>query len=765
MKQYAGQLQGEKFKIRKVRNHHDKKKNKVFCDDIFTFDIETTSAWINEDGKIIRYHPGRSGDYWNNLQAVSLCYIWQFGYNNTVYYGRELTDFRQVLEDLPQDAHCIVWVHNLSWEMHFLQNIFDKMELFARMPHKPMKLVPADFPNIEFRCSYMLTRLSLDAWGKSLGVNKLTGTINYNRIRTPKTKLSGNILKYSEQDCIVVYHGIKEYLKRYETPDKIPLTQTGTVRQDVKKMLLKDPEYHKWIKKLVPHSAKEYSILQSVFAGGYTHANRLHAGMIVEASENPDGVIEHYDFASHYPTQMVARKYPSTPWAYLGHHMPKTVDYENFAYIFHLRFTRIRAKTYNTYIQDVKSACLPCPYAWLPECRDCRKKGKNKCEHCEHKEDADRINEKCNRCRWSRPRKDNGRVISAYQLEIWVTEQDLLTIQETYEYDKMETLDVYRSRKQYLPTKFVDYILQLYANKTTLKGVTEEEQPGAPDLYAQSKQYINSLFGMSVTALCMADVLYDQDTKQWDIDTLTEDDVNATLSEMRSWNPRERRYFLNFSWGCWITAYARRALWVCLQGDNRESERNVLYCDTDSLFIIGHGDFTNYNKWIVEQLDAAMDYHGFDPDRTRPKDPHGKRRQLGIFEKEDDCEAFITLGAKRYLERRMDGKLYLTVSGVNKEAVKCLHGEMENFADGFIFDKDQPAVKKSLHTYIYDQPPITWPDGYQSTAKYGINLRPNGYHLHMTDEYKRLINYAYKFDPTTLPDSFKTHLRGRFTTT
>lgn len=738
MEQYTGQLKGKEFKIRKVRNHHDKKKNKIFCDDIFTFDIETTSAWINDDQQIIRYHPGKSGDYWNNLQAVSLCYIWQFGYNETVYYGRELSDFRLVMEDLPKEARCIVWVHNLSWEFHFLQNIFDEMELFARMPHKPMKMVPADFPNIEFRCSYMLTRLSLDAWGKSLGVHKLTGAFDYNRIRTPKTELSEKILAYSEQDCIVVYHGIKEYLKRYETPDKIPLTQTGTVRQDVKKMLLKDQSYHKWIKKLVPHNAKEYSILQAVFAGGYTHANRLHAGMIVEAADNPDGVIEHYDFASHYPTMMAAFKYPSSPWAYLGHHMPKTVDYDNFAYIFHLRFTRIRARTYNTYIQDVKSVCKPCKYR-----RECKE---------------------CSRCRWSRSRKDNGRVISAYQLEIWVTEQDLLTIQETYEYDKMETLDVYRSRKQYLPKPFVDYVLKLYANKTMLKDVTEEEQPGAPDLYAQSKQYINSLFGMMVTALLMADVLYNQETKQWNIDTLTEEDVNAALTELRSWNPRERRYFLNYSWGCWVTAYARRALWVCLQGDNRESERNVLYCDTDSLFIIGHGDFTKYNKWIVQQLDQAMEYHGFDPDRTRPKDPHGIRRQLGIFEQEDDCEAFITLGAKRYLERRTDGKLYLTVSGVNKDAVECLDDNMENFADGFIFDKDHPAVKKSLHTYIYDQPPLTWPDGYRSSAKYGINLRPNGYHLHMTDEYKRLINYAYKFDPTTLPDSFKTHLRGRFTT-
>lgn len=733
MEEYKGQLKGYDFKIRKKRNHHNKEKNKVFCDDIFTFDIETTSAWINENGSVIKYHKGKPGDYWNGLQAVSLCYIWQFGVNETVYYGRELAEFLEVMADMPKEARCIIWVHNLSWEFHFLQNIFEEMEVFARTPHKPMKMTPAEYENIEFRCTYMLTRLSLETWGKSLGMPKLSGAFDYNRIRTPKTPLNDRILDYSERDCIVVYHGIKDYLKRYETPDKIPLTQTGTVRQEVKRLLLKDQEYHKWIKKLVPHSAKEYNILQKVFAGGYTHANRLRAGTIQEAEDHPDGVIEHYDFTSHYPTMMCAFKYPSSPWAYLGKRKPNNMNFEKYAFIFHVRFHRIHSKTYNTYIQDIKASTKNCPYA------------------------ADR--EECRRCRWSGSRKDNGRVISAFQLEMWITEQDLQTIEETYTYDRMEFLDVYRSRKKYLPKPFIEFILDLYENKTKLKDVGDDEIPGAPDLYAQSKQYINSLFGMIVTALCMADVLYDNESKQWNVDTLTEGMVEDTLYQLRSWSPRERRYFLNYSWGCWVTAYARRMLWRCLLD---AGDRNVIYCDTDSLFILGKADFTEYNNMITRRLDEAMVSNKIPTERTRPKDRHGKSWQLGLFTKEKDCKAFITLGAKRYLEKRFDDKLYLTVSGVNKEAVYCLDGKMENFADGFIFDKDFPAVKKSLHTYIYDQTSIVWPDGYRSNVKYGINLRPNGYHLHMTDEYKKLIGYAFKMDPASLPDAFKTHMRGRF---
>lgn len=736
MQAYTGQLKDFPWKIRHKRSHHSKDKNRSFCDNILTFDIETTSAWVNPSGNVIRYHKGQPGEYWNNLTPLALCYIWQFSVDDTVYYGRELTEFKQLLEDLPKDAEIIIWVHNLSFEMHFLQDIFVNMEIFARQPHKPMKLVPVEFGNIEFRCTYMLTRLSLETWGKSLGMPKKTGDLIYNKIRTPLTSLTDKELGYCERDCIVVYEGIKDYLKRYETQDKIPLTQTGTVRQEVKKMMLADPAYHKRIKRLVPHSAKEYNILQEVFSGGYTHANRIHAGSLIRATEVPGGVIEHYDFTSHYPTMMCAFKMPYSPWAYMGSGWPKHLDFDNNGYIFHLRFTRIQCRTYNTYIQDVKAATTACPY---------RTRG-------------------CN-CKWNRTRKDNGRVISAHSLEMWLTEQDWLTIKDTYTWDKVECLDCYKSRKAYLPKEFVEYILRLYGNKTELKDVTEEEKPGAPDLYVQSKQYLNGLFGMCVTALVMSDVHYDlSQEKPWWIDPLTSDQVTETLNALRQWTPRERRYFLNFSWGIWITALSRRMLWRCmLNPGNGLTERDVLYCDTDSIFVAGKADFTWYNDFITAELDKAMEHHGLSPDLTRPADPKGIRRQLGLFLREKNCSEFITLGAKRYVERREDGKLYLTVSGVNKEAVYCLHNDIEAFRDGFIFDKDFPTVKKSLHTYVHDQPEITWPDGYRSKYKYGVNLRPNGYHLHMTPEYVKLISAAEELDLNKLPEAFVRHMRGRFT--
>lgn len=719
MIRYVGQLKEYDY----MKNSHVKRKHKKgaklekYCDDIFTFDLESTSAWINENGNIIKYKKGRSSEYWNSLEPVSLCYIWQFSINDIVYYGRSIEDFKQVIEDIPCDIHIIIWVHNLSWEAHFLMNIFSDLTMFCRQSHKPMYLYSESHKNIEFRCSYMLTRLSLATWGEQLHCKKMVGDLDYEKIRTPLTKLTDKEMSYCKRDCEVVYKGIQYYLKRYDTQWDIPLTQTGTVRREVKTLLTNNPEYVKFMKKLVPRDAKEYARLRKTFAGGYTHANRAKAGIV--QTGGPDGIIEHYDFASSYPCELTKQKYPCAPWVYTGkHEIPSDKDFEKFAYIMRLRFNHIECLTFNTYIQS------------------------SKCDGYNFK-------------------YDNGRVISADWLEIWVTEQDYLTIRDTYRWEgDVEVKYMYYSFKKYLPTPFIKYLLELYENKTTLKG--SEEGTAEYDLYMQSKQYINSMFGMAVTSLVQADVHYNNSTREFTTDILTDKKVEEHLEKLRSWSPREKRYFLNYSWGVWCTAYARRDLWRCILGENGENDIDVIYADTDSIFINGRHDFTWYNNETIAALDVAMDHHGLSRELTRPIDKKGKPHQLGIFEKEDDIIEFMTLGAKRYVERRSsDKKLHLTVSGINKDAVYMLKDNIENFRDGLNFDKDFPTVSKRLPTYINNQPPLTWPDGYKSTCTSGVNLRRNGYKLSVTDEYKALIKYA-TISKSDLPQEFINHLRGRW---
>lgn len=686
MELYSGQLEKTEYNIISKKAHYKNKDGtyqvKEYCENIFTFDIETTSAWL-ENGKVIGYRKGESAEYWNSLTPLSLCYIWQFSIDDTVYYGRELKSFKKVLDKLPKDAITYIWIHNLPFEFAFLSNILTWDKVFARNPHKPMKAISKEYPNIEFRCTYMLTRLSLATWGQQLGVLKAVGDLDYDVLRTPKTPLTDVELNYCEMDCRVVTAGIRDYLKKYKYQKDIPLTQTGTVRREVKELLMKDDKYRSFIKTLVPTNATQYKMLMKVFTGGYTHANRYYSGRVIT------GLIEHYDFASSYPTVMITEKYPMTPWFYTGKEIPDDSKFNEYAYIICVRFSQLKCQTFNTYLQASK--CLDIKGAMY----------------------------------------DNGRVMEADEVLCLFTEQDYLTIKETYKWKSMKVEYVYESRKDYLPRPFIEYILMLYKNKTELKDVE-----GFEDLYMQSKQYINSMFGMMVTAIIQSNVIFDG--VHWTVEELTEEQVNNKLYNLAHGGKRDKKYFLSYSWGCWVTAYARRNLWRCII----PNDMNVLYVDTDSIFLKGKGDFKWYNEEVTEKLRVSCEDNEIDFNLTRPLKPSGKPAPLGIFTKEEDCEEFITLGAKRYVERRVnDGKLHLTVSGINKQAVELLEDDISKFTDGFNFDKDADCVTKKLCMYCVEQPPVQFPDGYISTYKFGINLRRNGYLLTMTDEYKELINF------------------------
>ena len=88
---YKGNLKYKIYDIYKTRSKKSDGTYKITrrCEDIFTLDIETTSAWLTNEGKVKGYKKGKSTEYWNSLRPIALCYLWQFSFNNHVYYGRD----------------------------------------------------------------------------------------------------------------------------------------------------------------------------------------------------------------------------------------------------------------------------------------------------------------------------------------------------------------------------------------------------------------------------------------------------------------------------------------------------------------------------------------------------------------------------------------------------------------------------------------------------------------------------------------------------
>lgn len=687
-----------------VQRSHKKgqyENKRLLCEDIFTFDIETTSFFFDRDKKPFLYKPGYDPEYWAGIYAGAVPYIWQFGINDTYYYGRDIDDFYKLLNDFPKDLQIRIAVHNLSFEWHFLDKL-TWTDVFAKNTHKPIKAKCEEFPNIEFYCTLSLTGRSLASWGEFLHVPKAVGDLDYNQMRTPLTPLTRTEMGYCKQDLKVMYEGLKDELKIYGSVWKLPLTSTGKVRRIVKELLMQDEDYRRYIKELIPEDAYQYDLSLKVFAGGYTHANRLFFNILWYNINGKDGC--HVDYTSDYPFQMVARKFPCTGWSLCANKLPDPATFEDKAYKMHLSFKDIECQKANTYIPVNNKVTLV---------------------------NAD---------------VDNGRLIKASSCDIWVTELDWDIIRKVYKWKSVRVLEIWEADKDYLPIQFVNYILQLFHDKTVLKGVNDAE-------CALQKGRLNGLFGMCCTALLQSIIVWKTEDLEWDIKRITTKDINDRLAELRRWG--DKRYFLNFDWGVWTAAWARWMIWndIIIPYD-----RMVMYSDTDSAFICKYIDFTEYNKKQTNLLFNVCMERGIDFEKTQPKNKKGKQSFLGTLTYEEEFTEFKTLGAKRYCERwKSDGQLHMTVAGINKGAVTCLNDDLNNFKNGAVFDKDEKDVSKLLHTYIDDMPDITFPDGYVSHQRRGVNLRPNGYRLTVDATYKQILE---KLSERTVSEAYENHLKS-----
>lgn len=653
-------------------------KKEIYDNNIFCFDIEVTSGWYTPEHKIIAFDKTKSKKYWKQCIPLSVVYIWQFSVNDIVFYGRELNDFKILTDELKEIViNPTIWVHNLAYEYQFLLNIFDVENVFARKPHKPMYAI---FDGIKFRCSYFLTRLSLKAWGENVGVvEKKVGQLDYNVLRTPLTPLTNENFEYCKYDVLVMYYGLEKYLDKYTYIENIPLTQTGEVRRVVKNLYKDNYNYHKKMTKLLPRDKDEYLFMKECFSGGYTHSNYLNTNMVIEN-------VQSKDIASSYPLVMIAEKFPMTKWAYVR-------EYELEKYRHNDKYSLLMQIT----LYDVKSICSM-TYISASKCY----------------EKLNVIN-------------DNGRVLKAKKISLYCTNIDLDIIEQAYSYSKIKYHKIYYAINEYLDTDYVRYILELYGNKTQLKDVAGKEP-----IYMQSKQFINSLYGMMVTDLVSDNYIFINDLWQ-----NNSQDIESVLADLQS---RQYKNFLAYQHGIFVTAYARRNLWQTIL----QIDKDVIYVDTDSVKYIGDYEsvFETYNKEVVQKLEKAMDYHKIPMHLTRPKTPKGKEKQIGIYETERTYAQFKTLGAKRYAYTYDDSpQVHITVSGVNKdEGAKALT-DIHDFSPDFVFDTDY--TKKLIFTYLSDMPYILWNEGqadeYLSKQRYGINALPTTYSMKISDEYTDLL--------------------------
>ena len=659
-----------------------KGKRKKIDNNVYTFDIETTSYLILNGKQLqaVDYLKLNKEDR-EKSEYRACMYIWMFSINDVVYYGRYWDEFKMFLSeiDLNVPERKIIFVHNLAFEFQFLKSVFHFQEVTARKSHKVMTALMKDY-NIMFKCSYIMSNCALKYLPKlyQLPVKKLEGDLDYNPIRHNETELTDKEMGYCENDCLVVYHYILYELATYERVDKIPTTSTGHVRRELMQLTLNDLGYKRIVRKSINTDPIVYNRLQSCFAGGYTHANWIYTDEIIKD-------VDSYDITSSYPYVLVSSKFPSKEFR-RGNIKRREDMLKHFAYILVVRFKNIKCKYYNNFISASK-------------CREIKK-----------------------------AKYDNGRIIEAEEFETTITDIDFYFILDSYECE-YEILESWWSLYNYLPKKFINFILDKYVAKTKYKNVEGKELD-----YQKEKGKFNALYGMSVTNTIRDNVVYKDDLEEWFEEELTNEEIEDKLQA------EKKKAFLSFSYGVWVTAYARDNLLRRLIA----LDEYVLYADTDSLKLKRGYDktvFEKYNKSVEDRIRFVSKVLNIPFDKFAPEDVYNKKHLLGVFEYEGNYQEFITQGAKKYAVKQ-DDKIKITVAGVPKEKGAKALKSLNDFRDNFVFSFEETG--KNLLMYVDNQSPFVLTDykGKESIVKdkSGCCLIPTTYVLGKALDYANLVN-------------------------
>lgn len=729
--------------------------NSVYVENIISFDTESSNGFLLAgtqmvvgldqdmyDRGIIKIHNTRREDidpddpdvnYVKLIDAatpVGLMYMWQVAIEDgkggiKTFLGRTFDDLlafqiklnREIkrqyiygfdsvdrddeydtLDDYKVKPHTYWFVHNLGHDFEFLLNLYnDKFShsrrkggnVFARKARKPFKAnMWLEGVSIQYTDTLVYSQKSLKNWAHdcpNCPLEKLDD-FDYLTIKTPYDELTPEEIHYGLNDVLIIVYCMAAERDAYKGVENLPLTQTGKVRRVLHKTVCKPrPDWAVNCAMMTKgYTLEEYQKRIALYQGGYTHACSLHIG----------DVLDHcvcFDFASSYPSALTTSKYACfgyEPCSIDEFKELEKQDVENpeYRWFMKVRFTDINSVMSHDY--------------WSA----------SKCEELE------------GFC------LDNGRVYSARVMTVWMLDLDWYTFKQAYDWESMEVLEVQKGAAGYLPKEMIETVLDYYSKKTSLKGTGRDSE------YTESKEFINSVYGCFCYKQVAPQVAFDP--MGWETTKVEDEDMFNMLIKQVS----EENSFGFFDLGMTCSAIARKRIWdFILHFDDK-----VWYIDTDSI----KGDFNdddidwvnNYNKWVEDVENRVAREVGFDPDLYCPVTAKGKKKRLGIMEREEDC-SFKTLGAKRYVAKHGDS-MDCTIAGLPKWAGKAKIKTFDDFNDNTLWTTKESG---KVCCYYNDNQPenIHWTGRngkvYISDDKFGVCLKPVTFDLSLSGEFVKFL--------------------------
>lgn len=557
------------------------------------------------------------------IDTYAFMYHWQFSFDHAVLTGRTWAEYEHLVERLQtwlkwQKATLIVWVANLGHEFAFIGRRFQWAEIFATDSHTPLK---ARSGHIEYReCLTISGAGGLANLAKNYTkTKKAKGDLDFTIPRNSQSCMDSTELGYCYADVEILSEWSEYMFNEYSEKGKqIPLTATGIVRGAIKKAAEETGEIDEIraaVHTLFPDKDIYNFIMLYLFRGGYTHACRWWC---MVPYENIIGA----DFTSSYPAVMLHDYYPMSP------------------------FIDCDLETDGRFITDTKinQKCV-----WfIAEFKNIEALSYHSIES-KHKI-----------MKSAGAEYDNGRLCRAESIVAALTELDYQVYCKFYKWESIEILRAQSAFRGNLPGYFLKPLKEAYKTKSRLKRAGLDNTLE----YVNAKAVCNSFYGCTVTRLKYQVWKYNQGEPFVKDGKIIGTGEWYDESTPKTFDKLIQNQLLSPWWGIWVTAHARKHLLdVVYQIDAGQDEPNVLYCDTDSIYMVdtprGRKIIKQYNE-IIEAENKKLDPEFSDI---------GCFDWVGVDKNGEPMHyRFKTLGAKRYL--KWDGKkVEVTVAGLPKQAL------------------------------------------------------------------------------------------------
>lgn len=570
--------------------------------------------------------------------------------------------------DLNNERRLIIFTHNQSFDLSFLLP-YIQLYLPAKEDRHALlldehKIINYRQGGLDFRCSFLLTQKSLEKLGRDLNVEhqKKVGLYDYDKILFQDSTLSEDQKDYDIYDVLSLNDCIcKQLVLHGDDLRSVPLTHTGYIRRKLRQSCRRDRYYRKNYFTKTKLDPEAYKFCVNAYSGGYTHNNRMRKDKIIIPEKYGMKYGKHRDFRSFYPT--ILRKYP-LPWGTYSVYYDITSSADR---LFHGDITvkeilDLSPKFSTITMLELKSAWLKDPEISMPFLQ------KSKCFFNDHENDF-------------LMKIDNGRIIEIKNkegqertFETYVSGQLLRILSEQYHMEGT-ILKVYRFVNREIPACVAEVVDDLFKAKTDLKykekdcekqfGQFAEETIDAHQNLMLSKSLLNAIYG------CMAmnpvrpefDIDYDQEFPVYiSSGKFTDDEIAGALEDYY----KGRNNFLPYQVGCFITEWAKYLLYEFMQVIGW---KNVLYCDTDSIFYLSD-----------DQIEKRVEKLNKEHEKTAPfvVDSKGNKIYYDVFEEEDDFLAFKGLHSKCYgiiTEGKEGPELKATIAGIPAQTIIAMKKE------------------------------------------------------------------------------------------